>query len=461
MGSLLIKDGVIVSPLGQCRQDVFVKDGIIAAMGPGLQISADRVIDAAGDYILPGGIDVHTHLDLEVMGTVTADDFESGTTAAVAGGTTSIIDYVVPVRGQSLLEALQLWKDKAKKSVIDYGFHMTVTWFGEQVAKEMEICSRREGIPSFKAFLAYKDTIMVSDEELMGILKCAKDLHALTMVHCENGEIVEELRQKYFSEGRILPRYHALSRPSYAEGESASRLTAFARVMGVPAYIVHMSCRESVKVLVDGRAEGLDVYGETCPQYLLLDDSVYEKPDFLGGAYVMSPPIRPVGHGDALWGALRAGQIQVVATDHCSFNFKGAKELGRNDFRKIPSGAAGIEERMKLMFTYGVLENKISMQQLVAVTSTNPARIFGMYPRKGIVAVGSDADLVIWQPDGEGVISAKTHHHKVDTSIFEGFKTIGGPRMVIAYGRTQFEEGKLSVTRGAGNFIPRTLGCSQ
>ncbi len=460
MGSLLIKNGVIVSPLGQCCQDILVKDGIIAAMGPGLQVTADRVVDAAGDYILPGGVDVHTHLDLEVMGTVTADDFESGTTAAVAGGTTSIIDYVVPARGQSLLEALQLWKDKARKSVIDYGFHMTVTWFDEQVASEMKICSRREGIPSFKAFLAYKDTIMVSDEELMGILKCAKDLHGLTMVHCENGEIVEELRQKYFSAGGISPRYHALSRPSYAEGESASRLTAFACALDVPAYIVHMSCRESVKVLIGGRAEGLDLYGETCPQYLLLEDSVYDKPDFLGAAYVMSPPVRPAGHNDALWGALRAGQIQVVATDHCSFNLMGAKELGRSDFRKIPSGAAGIEERMKLVFTYGVLENKISLQQMVAVTSTNPARIFGMYPRKGIVAVGSDADLVIWQPDGEGVISAKTHHHKVDTNIFEGFKTIGGPRMVIACGRVLFEEGKMSVTPGAGKFIPRALGRS-
>ncbi len=458
MESLLIKNGVIVSPLGQDRQDVFVKDGIIAAIGAGLQMNTDRTIDAAGAYILPGGVDVHTHLDLEVMGTVSADDFESGTTAALAGGTTSIIDYVVPARDQSLLEALQIWKEKAKKAVIDYGFHMTVTWFGEQVAKEMEICSRQEGIPSFKAFLAYKDSIMVSDEELLGILKCSKKLHGLTMVHCENGEIVEELRQKYYSEGKISPRFHALSRPSFAEGESASRLTALARAIGVPAYIVHMSCRESTKVLVDGRSEGLDIFGETCPQYLLLDDSVYEKPAFLGAAYVMSPPIRPLGHSDTLWGALRAGQIQVVGTDHCSFNLEGQKELGRNDFRKIPSGAAGIEERMKLMFTYGVLQNKISLQQMVAVTSTNPARIFGMYPRKGIVAVGSDADLVIWQPDGEGVISAKTHHHKVDTNIFEGFKTIGGPRVVVAAGRVQFEEGKLDVEPGAGRFISRKLG---
>ncbi|MGB3211347.1 MAG: dihydropyrimidinase [Desulforhopalus sp.] len=457
MGSLLIKNGEIVSPFDQSSQDVFIQDGTIAAIGKGLQMSADRTIDAAGTYLLPGGIDVHTHLEMPFMGEVSADDFESGTAAAMAGGTTSIIDYIVPARDQSLLEALQLWKEKAKKAVADYGFHMAVTWYSEQVAQEMEICVRQEGIPSFKAFLAYKGAIMVSDEELMGMLKCSKGLNSLIMAHCENGEIVAELQEKYFSAGGTSPRYHGLSRPSYAEGESASRLTALARAIGVPAYFVHMSCRESTRVLVDGRAEGLDLYGETCPQYLLLDDSVYEKPDFLGAAYVMSPPIRPAGHGDALWGAIRAGQIQVVATDHCPFNLKGQKELGINDFRKIPNGAAGLEERMKLMFTYGVLQNRISLQQMVAVTSTNPARIFGMYPQKGVIAVGSDADLVIWQPDGEGVISATTHHHNVDTSIFEGFSTTGGPRFVIAGGRVQFAEGKLDVEPGAGRFIPRTL----
>lgn len=457
MGSLLIKNGEIVSPFDKICQDVYVNDGIVEAIGSDLQISADRIIDATGAYILPGGIDVHTHFELPVMGDVSADDFESGTTAALAGGTTSIIDYVVPKRNQSLLEALDIWKKKAKKAVADYGFHMSVTWYSEQVAKEMEICVRQEGIPSFKAFLAYKGTIMVSDEELMGMLKRSKVLNGLIMVHCENGEIVEELREKYFSEGGTTPRYHALSRPSYAEGESASRLTALARAIGVPAYIVHMSCRESTKVLIDSRAEGLDIYGETCPQYLLLDESVYEKPDFLGAAYVMSPPIRPAGHSDALWGAIRAGQIQVVGTDHCPFNLRGQKERGLNDFRKIPNGAGGIEERMKLIYTYGVLQKRISLQQMVAITSTNPARIFGMYPQKGIIAVGSDADLVIWQPDGDGVISAKTHHHKVDTSIFEGFKTVGGPRLVVAGGRVQFEEGKLDVEPGAGRFIPRKL----
>jgi dihydropyrimidinase len=457
MGSLLIKNGEIVSPLDSVCQDIYIEDGTIVAIGRDLDVSADRVIDAAGKYILPGGIDVHTHLDMPFMGEVSADDFESGTAAALAGGTTSVIDYIVPGKGQSLLEALGTWKEKAKNAVADYGFHMAVTWYSDQVAKEMAVCVQEEGIPSFKAFMAYKGSIMVDDEELFAMLKRSRELNALIMAHCENGEIVAALQEKLFAEGKTAPLYHARSRPSYAEGESAFRLATLARAVGVPAYFVHMSCAESTRVLVESRAQGLDIYGETCPQYLLLDESVYEKPNFLGAAYVMSPPIRPKGHADALWGAIRAGQIQVVGTDHCPFNLKGQKEMGREDFRKIPNGAAGIEERMKLLYTYGVMKGRISLNQMVAVTSTNPARIFGMYPRKGIVAVGADADIVIWQPDGDGVISARTHYHKVDTSIFEGFKTVGGPCMVIAGGRVQFEEGKLDVQPGAGKYISRKL----
>ncbi len=457
MGTILIENGELFTPYDRLQQDIFIKEGLIAAIGKDLNIGADRVIDATGQYILPGGIDVHTHLDMPFMGEVSADDFESGTAAALAGGTTSIIDYVVPAKNQSLLDALNSWKVKAKSAVADYGFHMAVTWYSDQVADEMRVCVEEEGIPSFKAFLAYKGAIMVDDEELYSMLKCSRDLNALIMAHCENGEIIAELQEQYFSEGGVEPRYHALSRPSYAEGESASRLVALARSLGVPAYFVHMSCKESTDVLIASRAQGLDIYGETCPQYLLLDDSVYDKPDFQGAAYVMSPPIRPKGHAEKLWGAIRAGQIQVVGTDHCPFNLKGQKELGRDDFRKIPNGAAGVEDRMKLLYTYGVLQNRISLNQMVAVTSTNPAKIFGMYPRKGAIAVGSDADLVIWQPDGEGTISAKTHHHRVDTSIFEGFTTIGGPRQVIASGRVQYEDGNLDVEPGNGRFIPRSL----
>ncbi|HSL39526.1 MAG TPA: dihydropyrimidinase [Desulforhopalus sp.] len=458
MATILITNGEVVSPLGSCRQDVYIADGRIAAIGLNLSVSAERTIDATGHYLLPGGLDVHTHLDMPFMGEVSADDFESGTAAALAGGTTTIIDYVVPGKGQSLLEALAVWKEKAERAVADYGFHMAVTWYGEQVAREMAVCVREEGIPSFKAFLAYKGAIMVNDEELFAMLKRSAELNALIMAHCENGEIIAELQEKLFAEGKTHPRYHALSRPAYAEGESAFRLATLARAIGVPAYFVHMSCAESTRVLVEARAEGLDISGETCPQYLLLDDRVYDKPDFQGAAYVMSPPIRPPGHAEALWGAIRAGQIEVVGTDHCPFNLKGQKELGRDDFRKIPNGAAGVEERLKLLYSYGVIPGRISMPQLVAVTATNPARIFGLYPQKGIIAVGSDADLVVWQPEGKGVISARTHHHRVDTSIFEGFATVGGPRLVIAGGRVQYETGRLDVQPGAGRFLPRWLG---
>lgn len=457
MGSLLIKNGNLVSPLDTCCGDVFIQEGIITAVGKDQDVTADRVIDATGQYVLPGGIDVHTHLEMPFMGEVSADDFESGTAAALAGGTTSIIDYIVPAKEQSLLEALEVWKHKAKTAVADYGFHMAVTWYSEQVEKEMAVCVQQEGIPSFKAFLAYKGAIMVDDQELFAMLKNSRQLGALIMAHCENGEIVAELQEQLYNAGQTSPLGHALSRPSYAEGESAFRLATLAKAVGVPAYFVHMSCAESTKVLIDARAEGLDIYGETCPQYLLLDDSVYSKPDFLGAAYVMSPPIRPKGHADALWGAIRAGQIQVIGTDHCPFNLKGQKELGRDDFRKIPNGAAGIEDRMKLIYTYGVKTGKITMNQMVATCCTNPAQIFGMYPKKGLIAPGADADVVIWQPEGEGTISAKTHRHKVDTSIFEGFATIGGPSIVIAAGKVQFEDGQLNVEPGAGKYIPRTL----
>lgn len=455
MGSLLIRNGTVVGPLDSIIADVYITNGKIAAIGRTLEVGADRVIDASGLYVLPGGIDVHTHLDMPFMGQVSADDFESGTAAAIAGGTTTIIDYVVPGKGQSLLEALEYWKAKARKAVADYGFHMAVTWYSEQVAREMAVCVRQEGISSFKVFLAYKGAIMVDDQELFSLLRCAKGLDALLMAHCENGEIVAALQEKYYAEGCIAPKYHALSRPSYAEGESAFRLANMARAAEVPAYFVHMSCAESTRVLVEARAGGLDLYGETCPQYLILDDTVYDKPDFLGAAYVMSPPIRAKGHAAALWGALRAGQIQVVATDHCPFNLKGQKELGRDDFRKIPNGAAGIEDRLKLLYTYGVMKGRLTINQMVAVAATNPARIFGMYPRKGIIAVGSDADLVLWNPAGEGTISAMTHYHRVDTSIFEGYRTVGGPYLVIADGRIQCEDGKLSVEPGAGRYIPR------
>lgn len=454
MGSLLIKNGKIITALDQYESDVYVEDGKIRAIGDQLDYSADRTIDAKGHYLFPGAIDVHTHLELPFMGEVSTDDFESGTIAGIAGGTTSLIDFVVPGKEQSLIEALEAWKQKAKGAVSDYGFHMAITWFSEQVAKEMGQCVD-QGVTSFKAFMAYKGAIMVDDGELMSILKTAKSLGALVSAHCENGELVAELQDRLAAAGKLSPMYHEKSRPSYVEGEATHRFTALARAVDVPIYVVHVSCSEAVEAINNARSRGQTVFGETCPQYLLLDDSVYQKPDFAGAAYVMSPPIRPKGHADVLWGALKSGQLQTVATDHCPFHLKGQKEMGKDDFRMIPNGGPGIENRLALLYTYGVLENRINLNQLVDICCTRPAKLFGMYPQKGAIMTGADADIVIWNPETENTISAKTHHHRNDVSIYEGFKTKGAPSWVVVDGKVQLDEGKLNVERGAGKFIKR------
>jgi dihydropyrimidinase len=458
MGSILIKNGEIITATDRYHSDIYVEDGVIKAVAPTIEKpKADtRVIDAKGHYIFPGAIDAHVHMELPFMGEVSADDFETGTAAGVAGGTTTIIDFVIPSRNQPLLDGLRAWKEKAKKSVADYAFHMAVTWFGDNTAKEMEHCVRHEGITSFKTFMAYRGAIGVDDTEMIKVMQTAKNLNALVTAHCENGEMVVALQEKLFKEGKIDPRYHAESRPAPLEGEATSRAIMLARMTGIPLYIVHVTAKEAVEAIDEARRRGQVVFGETCPQYLLLDDSVYDKPNFEGAAYVMSPPIRPVGHQEPLWAALKSGIIQTVATDHCPFHQHNQKTLGLKDFRKIPNGAAGIQNRLSLMYTYGVLENRIDLHQFVEVNCTRPAKIFGMYPRKGAIMVGSDADIVIWNPEKEDVISAKTHLHKCDRNIFEGYKTKGAPSWVIVNGKVQFDEGKLNVERGAGRYISRS-----
>lgn len=460
MSSLLIKNGEIITSTERYFSDIYVEDGIIKAIGTNLdKPKADtRVIDAHGHLIFPGAIDAHVHMELPFMGEVSADDFETGTAAGVAGGTTSIIDFVIPARNQSLLEGLNTWKEKAKKSVADYAFHMAVTWFGDKTAKEMEHCVTKEGITSFKTFMAYRGAIGVDDTEMINVMETAKKLNALVTAHCENGEMVVALQNKLFNEGKIEPKYHGLSRPAPLEGEATGRAIMLARMTGTPLYIVHVTAAQAVEEIAKARARGQVVFGETCPQYLLLDDTVYEKPNFEGAAYVMSPPIRPKGHQDTLWGALKAGIIQTVATDHCPFHQHKQKELGIKDFRKIPNGAAGIQNRLALMYTYGVLEGKIDIHQFVDLNCTRPAKLFGMYPRKGSIVIGADADIVIWDPNKEGVISAKTHLHKCDRNIFEGFKTKGAPTYVVANGKVQYDNGNLKVERGAGRYIPRKAG---
>lgn len=458
--SLLIKNGEIITSTDRYHADIYVENGVIVDIGENLDVPSQktRVLDAKGHYIFPGAIDAHVHMELPFMGEVSADDFETGTAAGVAGGTTSIIDFVIPQRNQSLLDALSQWQEKASKSVSDYAFHMAVTWFGEKTSQEMEYCVREMGITSFKTFMAYRGAIGVDDTEMISVMESAKSLNALVTAHCENGEMVIALQNKLIKEGKTGPKYHALSRPAPLEGEATARAIMLARMTGIPLYIVHVTAKEAVDAISEARLRGQMVFAETCPQYLLLDDSVYEKPGFESAAYVMSPPIRPVDHQKALWGALRSGVIQTIATDHCPFHLHGQKDLGRDDFRKIPNGAAGIQHRLALMYTYGVLEGRIDIHQFVDINCTRPAKLFGMYPRKGSIMTGADADIVVWDPQQEGVISAKTHSHKCDTNIFEGFRTKGAPRWVVANGKVQFDDGELKVQRGAGRYIPRVTG---
>ncbi len=456
--SVLIQNGTIVTAIDSHVGDIRCEDGRIVALGPKLEAHpGDEIIDASGQYVFPGGIDPHVHMELPFMGTVSADDFETGTAAGVAGGTTSIIDFVIPGRGDSYEEALKWWHEKAAKAVADYAFHMAITWWGDETAEVMRRCVQEEGIPSFKTFMAYRGAIGVDDPELIEVMKTARDLNALVTVHAEHGDMVVELQNKLFEAGLTEPKYHALSRPAPVEGEATGRAIMLSRMVESPLYVVHVTCREAVRAIAESRQRGQTVYGETCPQYLLLDDSVYEKPDFEGAAYVMSPPIRPKGHQEVLWAALKSGILQTVATDHCPFNQKGQKDMGKDDFRMIPNGAAGIEHRLALLYTHGVLKGRIDLHQFVDLTSTRPAKIFGLYPRKGSITLGADADLVVWDPEGTATISAKTHHHKVDRSIYEGFELKGVPSTVVVNGRVQYQDGDLKVERGAGRYLKRTL----
>lgn len=457
---ILIKNGEIITASDRFVGDVYCEDGKIVSVGVGLEKArvGDTVIDASGQLVLPGGVDAHVHMELPFMGTESSDDFETGTAAGVAGGTTTIIDFVIPNRGQSLLDGLSLWNEKAKKAVADYAFHMAVTWFGDDTLSEMATCTREHGIPSFKTFMAYRGAIGVDDPELIQVMQAAKGLGALVTVHAEHGDAVVALQKKLIKEGKTHPRYHAQSRPAPIEGEATGRAIMLARMIGEPIYIVHLTCKEALSAVIEARGRGQVVMAETCPQYLLLDDSVYEKPEFEGAAYVMSPPIRPKEHQDALWSALSAGLIQTVATDHCPFNQVGQKDRGKDDFTKIPNGAAGIENRLALLWTYGVLEGRFDVHRFVDLFATQPAKIFGLYPRKGSILPGGDADLVVFDPKGTSTISAKTHHHRCDRSIFEGFQVKGKASHVIVNGRVQFKDGKLDVQRGAGRYLPRRLG---
>ena len=453
---LVIRGGTVVNAGERFTADIEVEGRTITGMGTGLPKGAgDTEIDAAGRFVLPGLIDPHVHMELPFMGMVSIDDFESGTASGIAGGTTSIIDFCIPGAGMSLLDGLKLWRERSAKATSDYSFHMAITHWGEHTADEMRAVVRDHGITSFKVFMAYKGALMVDDHALYQVMKVAAETGAVVTVHAENGDAVWNLQQELLAAGHTGPEYHPVSRPSAVEGEATERALTLARLHGATAYIVHMTCRESLHALERAKLAGQKCYGETCPQYLLLDDRVFNAPDFGGSAYVMSPPIRPLhlGHHDALWSGLSNGMLDSIGTDHCPFTHE-QKRMGVKDFTRIPNGAAGIEDRLAILYTHGVVGGRFSLERLVELCASAPARIFGL-DKKGAVAVGMDADLVVFNPDAKSVRSARTHFSKADRSIFEGFDVQGKVEKTIVGGRVAFDNGKLMAERGAGRFIAR------
>lgn len=458
MTSILIKNGFVVTAEDSFDTDVLVVNGKIEALSKKMEkIDTDTcVIDACGLYVLPGGIDPHVHMELPVgNGLFSADDFETGSLAAISGGTTSIIDFVTPESGQSLIEALKKRKEGAKKSLCDYGLHMSITYWNEEIREEMSNCVTQEGIPSFKVYMAYKETIGLEDSQLISVMDTTSKLDARIIIHCEHSEIISYLQKKFISQSLTAPKFHPLTRPPEVEWEAVVRALLMARLTNCPLYIVHVSTRDAVNEIIAARLSGQDVLAETCPQYLLLNEREYSRPGFEGAAYVMSPPLRPKGHDRALWQAIMEGTIQTAATDHCPFNLKGHKDRGINDFSKIPNGVAGIENRMTLLHTYGVLKKKITLNQWVDITSTAPAKIFGLFPRKGTITQGADADILLWDPYAEDTISAKTHHQNCDTNIYEGFQIKGKPHMVITNGTVAYEDGRIKLEKGSGQYLYR------
>ncbi len=452
----LIRGGTIVTATDLYRGDVLIEDEKISAIGTSLSVGADKTIDAKGKYVLPGGIDVHTHLDMPFGGATSADDFESGTIAAAHGGTTSVVDFAIQYKGQTLRHAWETWMKKAEgRAAIDYGFHMIVTDLNESVEKEMDSLVR-EGVTSFKLFMAYPGVFMLDDASIFRALLRTGENGGTICMHSENGGVIDVLVKKALAEGKTAPKYHALTRPARAEGEATHRAIALAEMANVPIYIVHLSAAEALELVTEARDRGLPAYAETCPQYLFLSYANYEEPGFEGAKYVMSPPLRPKGNEDQLWRGLAANDLQAISTDHCPFCMKEQKELGRNDFSKIPNGAPGIETRLHLVYDGGVRTGKISLNRFVELTSTSPAKIFGLFPRKGTIAPGSDADIVVFDPEKKHVLSAKTHHMKVDYNPYEGRQITGMVEVVLSRGKVIVENGRFSGKPGAGSFLKRS-----
>ncbi|MGB3077388.1 MAG: dihydropyrimidinase [Chitinophagales bacterium] len=452
--SILIKNGRVVTASEDYVADIFVEGETISCIGKNLSMNADEVIDAKGKFIFPGGIDPHVHLDMPFMGTFSSDNYETGTLAALHGGTTMVIDFVLQTQGKSLHHALEAWQSRSNGNCFgDYSFHMAVTDFNEETKKEINEMVDVEGITSFKTFMAYKGALMIDDRQMVGLMNEVKKCGGMVTVHATNGDMIDFLIAKHKSEGKLSPLYHYLSQPEITESEASGRFTDMIFQTGCPGYIVHMTCEGAVSAVRRAGFRNQKVFGETCIQYLLLDASLYEK-NFNGAKWVMSPPLREKRDQAALWSAINQGTVQVVATDHCPFKWE-QKKMGENDFSKIPNGHPAIEHRMELLFSEGVNKGKISLNKFVEVTSTNAAKIFGMFPKKGSIGIGSDADLIIFDPEEKHVLSGKSHHMNVDYSAYEGWELKGKVNTTILRGKIAVDNGAVKINKGYGQFVKR------
>jgi dihydropyrimidinase len=455
--SVLIKGGRVVTAGDDYVGDVYVEGERVTLIGASLDVQADRVIDASGKYVLPGGVDPHTHLAMPWRGETTIDDFETGHAAAAFGGTTTHVDFCIQGKGQTFADALETWHEKREgKAIIDNGFHIAVTDLREGgTLDELARLPEEHGVTSYKLFMAYKDSLMVDDETLFKTMQVAAETGALVMVHAENGDAIEVLMTEAVAAGKTAPIYHALTRPPETEGEATNRAIQLARVAGCPLYVVHVSCRESVEPIALAREKGWNVWAETCTQYFFVDQSFLERPNFEGAKYVYTPPPRPKENQEVLWNAVRSNILQAVSTDHCAYLFEGQKDHGKDDFRLIPNGAPGLENRLQMVHEFGVRAGRITLNRMVEVLATNPAKLFGLYPRKGTIAVGSDADIVVFDPEKRLTISASTHHSASDYNLFEGTEVTGTPEVVLRRGEVIVEAGKLLAAPGSGRFVER------
>jgi dihydropyrimidinase len=455
--SVLIKGGRIVTAADDYTGDIFIEDERVSLIGESLDLQADKVIDARGKYVIPGAIDPHTHMEMPFGGTVSCDDFTSGTTSAAFGGTTSHIDFCLQQPGQSLPDALATWHEKIEraKPLIDVGFHLAVTDLEEGGTLEDLAKAPDEGVTSYKLFMAYKGAIMVDDETLFKTMQVAAETGTLVMVHAENGDAIDVLVKQALAEGKTEPKWHAATRPPITEGEATNRAIQLARIAGCPLYVVHVSCKEAIDPVALARMNDWHAWGETCTHYLFIDETALDQPNFEGAKYVYTPPPRPKENQEHLWHALATDVLSVVSTDHCPFNWDGQKTLGRDDFSKIPNGGPGIENRLHMLHHFGVRQGRLSMNRFVELVSTNPAKFFGMYPRKGTIAVGSDADIVVFDPEKRVTISAETHHTNVDYNLFEGTEVRGAPEVVLVRGKVIVEGDRLVGRPGDGKFVKR------